>query len=648
VPDFRAQHVAPRRRTSPGAPFSRNASVGTASFLTVASLLARLAAALLMAVSGVGRAAAADAPSYALGPQAMGPIAQMVERMQPALRNDGVGIEHDRVVVHLCAQSTAGSPCFVLRLDHPSSECGERHWAQFCASFPDGDPPPAALAAIADAVRGFTVPDVWSSTTRAPAWHEQWGVTQVIANSRALLGPAWHEEGGVTQVIAISLALLFVPFGAGWLLGIAVGAWRGRRIGGLTWATAAVSTPAALAFAIDARSGSIGIWDALLVGATVGAGILLGSHRRCANWRGVAVMFASFLVWLPLLELASRLILPPPPAFPSAQGPSLFMSEALRVTRASGLSLAEAGRSTCDAIHGVDRFDEATFPAPLRKTWQPRADARAHILHLGDSMVFGLGQDRFTDFLNRLQPDVEHVNAAIPGTGPDVYLVLERLIIERHHFTAVVMHLTPNDYTDVDAPARYPCTHGQSLLEYGPLGPRLRLADASPAEETPGDLPWLIQNSPPPYVLRACVGSSSFAAHLAAAWVAAALRLGYAPAYVGDDTIRKAHLTAILREARDELKRRHIPLVVDIFRDRSDVETGSNRSDDVDWMKHAAEELGIPTLDTWEPLRAAEQRGVQPFLGATDPHFNRDGHALIADWLNQELPGAIDRAQAAL
>jgi hypothetical protein len=39
---------------------------------------------------------------------------------------------------------------------------------------------------------------------------------------------------------------------------------------------------------------------------------------------------------------------------------------------------------------------------------------------------------------------------------------------------------------------------------------------------------------------------------------------------------------------------------------------------------------------------------VQPFTnqaGPTDSHFSADGHALIAQWLHRELPGAIERAR---
>jgi hypothetical protein len=112
---------------------------------------------------------------------------------------------------------------------------------------------------------------------------------------------------------------------------------------------------------------------------------------------------------------------------------------------------------------------------------------------------------------------------------------------------------------------------------------------------------------------------------------------------------RADHLTAILR---DKLGARHIPLVVDSFRDRLIVESGHPTTNGpADRMKQIATNLGIVTIDTWEPLVAAVQRGEQPFTnagGRTDSHFNPRGHALIAARLHELLPGAIERARASL
>src|SRR5262249_35126211 len=162
------------------------------------------------------------------------------------------------------------------------------------------------------------------------------------------------------------------------------------------------------------------------------------------------------------------------------------------------------------------------------------------------------------------------------------------LFIARHDFTAVVMHLTGNDFWDVDD-ARYPCSDWMPLLVYEPSGIRLRFPNRQPDDLESNRLSWLVHNSPPPYLPRASVPVSSFAAHLAAAWVDLARRLGHTPAEASD-TVREAHLAAILRAARDELSARHVPLVVDSFRDRRLVESGARPTGAEETMKQIAED----------------------------------------------------------
>jgi hypothetical protein len=117
------------------------------------------------------------------------------------------------------------------------------------------------------------------------------------------------------------------------------------------------------------------------------------------------------------------------------------------------------------------------------------------------------------------------------------------------------------------------------------------------------------------------------------------------PADEGDG-VREAHLAAILRDARDELRARHIPFVVDTFRDRRAVEAGiPTKNWGEDRMKEIAEDLGIVTLDTWKPLVTAVQRGEDVYISREDAHFNSVGHALMAAWLHEQLPAAIAKAR---
>ncbi|MEO8601925.1 MAG: hypothetical protein ABI629_05060 [bacterium] len=580
----------------------------------------------------VSVAAQAIDPTYVLQPQAMQAVAPLCERLRPMWHCEDVAIDHNRVRARLCADS-GDRPCFTLQLERPDDTCGDTHWGPFCARFPDEPPTAGARDAIAAALAATGNVEVWTKLEPAPQAPPQSGSAPPSFQVRSL---------------AVAAALLIGPLAVGWLLGRAVSRYRARR-GGWVFAVLGFGLPAALAFGLDAYVELIGLWDALMVGLSFGAGLLLARHRACADWRRPVLMLGSGLVTLAFLELSCRLFLPPPPAFPSSEGPALLLVDAMRAARVTGFAPTQAGATTCDAIYAVDNPHDTVPLTTFPHTWQPRAEATSRVLHLGDSMVFGSGVDgRFTDNLAQLEPSVEHVNAGIAGTAPDVYLSLTRLFVARAPFSAVVMHLTGNDRWGVDEP-QYPCSDWQPLLAYDPSGVRLRYATAQPGAADRSRLRWLVQNSPPPYVLRAAVRFSSLAAYGAAAFVGTSRRLG-STAAAEDDAVHLAHLTAILRAARDELAARHIPFIVDSFHDRQVVESGIPAPNSAEnEMQRAAAALGIVTIDTWQPLVDAVRGGVQPFTnagGPTDSHFNAAGHALIAQWLHDTLPAAVERARA--
>jgi len=611
-----------------------------------------LAALLALALATAGRPAAAADATYTLQAQAMAVIQRLCERLQPQLRCAAVGIDHDHVLMRLCG-AAAAPRCFALRLEHPAPDCDDTHWGPFCARFPNGRPAAAVIARLAEALQASGEPDPWTrlEPPPTPAPPPTTSAPPLPSSPSAAPSAEGPSPASVARSLAIAAALTIVPVVVGWSLGRVWRRRRGGRGGGVAVAILTLVIPAAALLLLDAQLELLGAWDAVLIGLGVGAGLLLAAHRAAVDRRQVALLLGSSLVALLLAELASRLLLPPPSAFPSASGPTLWLSDALRTARATGFSASQAGASSCEAIYGGGTGRNTTPPVVFPATWQPRADAAEHILHLGDSMVFGPGTEngRFTADLERLEPRVEHVNGAIAGTAPDVYLALARRFIARHDFTAVVMHLTGNDLSGIDE-RQYPCSDWQSLLVYEPAGTRLRFATAQQAAGGGGRLEWFVRVSPPPYVLRAGVRFSALAAHLAAALVQLSRHAGGATA-APDDAEPEAHLRAILRDARDELRARHIPLLVDSFPNRLVVESGRRaQAGDEETMQRIARELGIVTLDAWQPLFDAVQRGGQPFSnagGATDSHFNRTGHALIAAWLHEQLPGAMESARRA-
>lgn len=445
------------------------------------------------------------------------------------------------------------------------------------------------------------------------------------------------------QTLFTALLLTLVPLCGGWLVGL----FRRRRgqIDGAARALAAVIVPASIMLVLDVVIQVIGVWDALYVGALFGVGILVAVHRAFADWTLLGLALAATAAFLFIAEIAGRFLLPPAPAFPSSQGPALLMSNALAAAEVTGYAPTQAGLTTCDALYDEHRALPTSPPTLMPAAWKPRPGARRRVLHLGDSMVFGSPADgRFTDELMKLEPDVEHVNAAIAGTAPDVYLALTRRFVEKGDFDAVVLHLTGNDYWGVDQP-QYPCSDWQPLLVYGDGATRLRFP-AQPPSGHRNRFAWFMQNSPPPYLLRAGVQVSTLAAHAAAALIQLGRRLGYDTGDVGDE-VREAHLAAILRDARAELDARRIPLIVDSFWERHEVQAGAPAENGSESrMKRIAERLGITTISTWQPLLAAVTGGMQPFSNANGPndsHFNPQGHAIIAGWLHEELPRAIER-----
>src|SRR5205085_3254601 len=156
--------------------------------------------------------------------------------------------------------------------------------------------------------------------------------------------------------------------------------------------------------------------------------------------------------------------------------------------------------------------------------------------------------------------------------------------------------------------------------------PRLRFAQAHLSNLDRQRLRWLVHNSPPPYVLRVALGFSHAAGFAAAGFVHLGHRLGYALPDTDEDSHR-AHLEAILRAARDELRRRGIPFVVNIlpWRPRLEAHTPADDTWVETKMKRIAVSLGVDVLDASPEFEAVLGRGERLFTNARGPrdiHFN--------------------------
>ncbi|MFN8643458.1 MAG: hypothetical protein U0802_18015 [Candidatus Binatia bacterium] len=394
----------------------------------------------------------------------------------------------------------------------------------------------------------------------------------------------------------------------------------------------------------------VGVWDAALAGGLLGAGFLLTAHAALADRRRVAAIAAGTLVGLALFEIGARTLLPPRPRFPSSAGVHVWLADSIRASRETQGWDMLSREMACTIAYGgayrglVDDVGEGGERFPSRYT--PRPDALRRELHVGDSMVFGLGVDRgdtFTAALAALEPTTEHVNAGIPGLAPDAYLVILQAWAARQHFDVVTMYLFEgNDLRDLDAP--FPCCGFAALLAYDGAAARQRCPTPVAADLDRAGLEWLRYNSPPPYLLRALSDDSAAAAYLGALLVDAGHRHSLTSTAAPEERLQ--HLGAILRTARDELAARGTVFRVVLLPGRVDAAEERDAAGELDQMIAVARELGIPALDLTPVLRAALQAGRDLFVRPFDPHFSRDGHRLVAEWLHRAWGSPADAAAA--
>lgn len=451
------------------------------------------------------------------------------------------------------------------------------------------------------------------------------------------------SQGLTAATLLTCVALVIVPVGLGALLGIVVRRLRGRRLQGALTAIACVALPAAGLFAAGVRYPILGPWDSAVEATLVGIGVLWGGHRALADGLNVVVLATALAVSFLGVEVLARLFLPPPPGFPTRAGIHLLLADALRsgATHQPWDTLCKD--IVCAIIYGdeypgIYDLTETQHGVVVPRTFAPRAGASRRVLHLGDSIAFGFGLPRdqtITAELERLEPGVEHVNAGIPGTAPDAYLAVLQRWVASFDVDVVVMHVYEgNDLDGLDA--RYPCCGWQPLLTYENGTAALRCAHGTAPDYGRAGWAWLRDHNPPPYLLRALVGTSAAAAHIAAAMARESYVLADQPLET-----RLEHLEAILRGARDLLATRRIPFVVDVVPARSWVE------DNMDWQHYGprildvARRLGIAALDGAEVFHDAAAHGEKLFFENGDIHFNGAGHMLWARWLHRQLSAVV-------
>jgi len=476
------------------------------------------------------------------------------------------------------------------------------------------------------------------------------------------------------MLVLEAAALLIGPVVAGLCVGVLLRRWLGRRFAGVAGLVGCLALPAAVVAAVTIAFPVIGLWDAITEGFLCGVGVLWAAHSVYADSRNMLVTAGAVAASFLILEGATRLLIGNAPAYPVGNGPHLLLSTLLRTTGPDSsmfqhgampyflemnamegdlkaASIAERPPSAmvtkeivCSIVYGaaysgvIDVSRERGLVFPEGVVSRPGATRR--VLHIGDSMVFGANVRRdqtFTADLEKLEPEVQHINAGISGMAPDDYLAVLQSWVEREPLDLAAMYLfAGNDMVGLDAP--HPCSDWQSILVYEDDHAHLRFP-LQPKSDRRIGLRWLIVNSPLPFLGRVMiVAGSRMAAFLGAlldSWAAEVTRPNIAE--------QIDHLEAILRTARDELHGKGIPFVIVVLPHADAIDQPGGSSEFLSTHVSAvARKLGLPLLDATEVIRDALSRGESP-IQTDRSHFNAEGHWLIAKWLHKRLTAAASR-----
>jgi hypothetical protein len=523
----------------------------------------------------------------------------------------GISIDSNVVTARLC---DGDDHCFEARLSNPGTTCIGELVGPWCLSLTGAAPPAAARSALRDILAGQHADEVWS-IPRQPepgaAPPRRWTST----------------EGTDVPYYLLGLALVLGPLTLGWILGLVFLRLASRKVRPLYFTVAVVAVCGGAVARVEAGELlPISRWDTALffILVSLGAGIAAYSGTTRAACANVALFITSSVVSLFLVEAATRLFLPTPPGFPPA--------------REAHFRLPDIGGSSVCAMHNCGAL-EFVYPQRAPEKIEPLVasvvGAPSRVLHVGDSIVFGAGVEReqaFPELLDVLDAPVAHINGSGPGTGPDLYYLVTRALLDRIHPDLVAWYLQASDYNDVDRPYGY-CENGP-LLEYGSEGPQPRCPE--PKWATPDH-----RERPAPYALRVATGYSFFARHIAARfWRRSTADLTPAS--------QCAHLREILAAARDLLTSRHVAFVVvqDPDWNMLDALLAGGIPGELSCSNESlVKSLGIAFLDGNEVFAkaAAADGGVGPLFAhplERDCHFSVKGHQIFAAWLKDRLEPA--------
>ena len=530
-------------------------------------------------------------------------------RLVPAWELHEAAVEESEVVASLCAEGT----CHEVHFTEPSPDCSGLSLPAWCVHF-NAAAPAALRAAVAGEFGGHERADFWL----------------VPEADEGGLGIAQEPPPSALIPVLLALALLLLPIPSGWTIGAALLRLRGDRIGPLWGAGLMLLVPLAPAFLLPLEYLPVGFYELAWLGFFVGVGLVLGGHRwgRALGLREGGVLAGGLFVALALLEVGVRLVLPAPPAFPPPSQAAFRLS----VTGAAGV-----GGQACKGLF------PGQFPEVVQE--RDRFPGRARrVLHVGDSMVEGVGvepAERFVSRLNEMGDDTAHVNAGFSGTGPDYYYLATRRWLALKGGDAVVWYLYA--YNDIDGGLQEPygCCGGSALLSFGDTD----FSVACP-EWKFGEQGNRFQRSPAPYAARVATAYLRVAGHL----VALHNRLVQPPRQnlvPLNEALRRTG--QVLRKTAAVLAEHGAEFTVVLLPYRGVLEGDSEVAARLAPMTEGVLALcraeGIRCLDGSEAFGPLVESGEvgKGFIDEPvwDYHFSAMGHRLVAEWLFEWLGGDV-------
>ena len=463
-----------------------------------------------------------------------------------------------------------------------------------------------------------------------------WRVAHLAATAIAIavavqaLGASDPWGRGTAPVLAI--LEFVVPLLTGALLGVAIREGLGRpsraRAGVLFGVVAGLTV-------VIAHAGRVGLWDSVLM-AGIAAWACADAARGAGNvLRHGAMLAAGTTIVLGVAEVGARLLLPDPGGvFRQVRG-------AIVLPRINLSAIAPCNQEQ-DILSNCAYLYPDQYAAVFSRQTTRAQPAQPVVLHLGDSMTFGVGVDQsqaFPALLEARDPGVSYVNAGAPRTSVDFHYLVLRRWADRLPVKLVVMTLFFNDLPELDEP--FPCCTDGPLLTYG--GDGGAPIDRCPQMAWPPGYneswDWFVRYSPPPFPLRLATSVSYLMRHIEVAIA----RFQAPPSNVGTQVW--AHFERVLTAIRDETARRHIRLLVVSLPLRAALEGRANPVPEFrDGIKTLGDKLGIDVVSAWEVFgQAVERNGSDRyFLPPADFHFSPEGHQLLADWLRPLIRARID------